>query len=498
MLEVLLTFLVTTVGVGGSVFVYANRKQKEESSKKEVEAENKAKKIVLDAEEKALHIKRKSEEDEIRVKKELAEKEKRAEIEKEKANLVKEEYEKKEKLIEGERESLNQRTKQLEEKINEQISKLDGIAGLTKEEAKKIILENTEKSLSQQIGKRIAEAEEKVKTDVDDKARELLVDAMQHGANDYVAEYTVSTVHLPSKDVKGRIIGKEGRNIRSFEEQTGVTLDLDESPEAVRISCFDSVRREIARVSLERLIKDGRVHPARIEEVVAKTREEIDKIMYKEGEKLSHKVGIYNLPPDLIQNLGKYKYRYSYGQNMIEHTLEETKIGTKIAHEIGADVTVTKLACLLHDIGKIFTDKEGSHIELAAEYLAKFDIPKKVIEAVEDHHKDHPRSVEGMIVQIADTISGGRPGARYEDYEVYAKRMTGLEEAALSFAGVDKAYAISAGREVRVMLKADEVDDASAVKLADDIATKIQKENTYPGTVKVTVIREMRAIGVAK
>lgn len=498
MLEILLTFIVTAVGVGGGVFVYGNRKQAEKSSKIEDEAENKAKKIILDAEEKALGIKKRSEEDEIKIKKELAEKEKRIEIEKEKANLIKIEFEKKEKLLETEREGLTQRTKSLDEKINEQISKLDGIAGLTKEEAKRIILETTEKSLAQQIGKRIAEAEEKVKADVDDKARELLADAMQHGANDYVAEYTVSTVHLPSKDVKGRIIGKEGRNIRSFEEQTGVTLDLDDSPESVRISCFDSVRREIARVSLELLIKDGRVHPARIEEVVAKTRADIDKIMYKEGEKLSHKMGIYNLPAELIQNLGKYKYRYSYGQNMIEHTLEETKIGTKIAHEIGADVTVTKLACLLHDIGKVFTDKEGSHIELAAEYLSKFDIPKKVIEAVEDHHKDHPRSVEGMIVQIADTISGGRPGARYEDYEVYAKRMVGLEEAALSFAGVDKAYAISAGREVRVVLKADEVDDASAIKLADDIATKIQKENTYPGTVKVTVIRELRAVGVAK
>ncbi|HHH14157.1 MAG TPA: HD domain-containing protein, partial [candidate division WWE3 bacterium] len=326
----------------------------------------------------------------------------------------------------------------------------------------------------------------------------ILVDAMQHGATDYVAEYTVSNVYLPSPEIKGKIIGKEGRNIRSFEEQTGVTLDLDESPDTVRISSFDAVRREIARVSLERLIKDGRIHPARIEEVVAKTRAEIEKIMFKEGEKLCHKVGVYNLPRDIIANLGKYKYRYSYGQNMIIHTLEETQIGVKIAKEIGADVNIVKLACLLHDIGKVFTDKEGSHIELGVEYLRKFNLPEAVITAVAEHHEDHPSTVEGAIVQIADNISGGRPGARYEDYEAYAKRLKALEDTALSFEGVEKAYAISAGRELRVIVNSDKTDDASAVKLANDIAEKIQKNHSYPGTVKVTVIREKRAVGVAK
>lgn len=498
MLEIIFTFLLTSVSVGTGVYVYTNNKKLAEKSQREEEAESRAKKIIIDAEEKALYTKKRSEEEEIKIKRELAEKENKLRIERDKLQLSKEEVEKKEKALQKERDNLSHKTKQIEERMNEQTSKLEDIAKLTKEEAKKLILENTERNLSQDIGKRIAEAEEKIKAEVDEKARELLADAMQHGATDYVAEYTVSTVHLPSKDIKGRIIGKEGRNIRSFEEQTGVTLDLDESPEAVRISCFDPVRREIAKISLERMIKDGRVHPARIEEIVSKTAAEIDKIMYKEGEKLSHKVGIYNLPREIIQNLGKYKYRYSYGQNMIEHTLEETKIGTKIAHEIGADVTITKLACLLHDLGKVFTDKEGNHIELGAEFLGKFDIPRKVIDAVEDHHKDHPRSVEGVIVQIADSISGGRPGARYEDYEDYAKRMQGLEKTAMDFDGVDKAYAISAGREVRVIVNAQEIDDAGATKLANDVAAKIQKENTYPGTVKVTVIRETRATGVAK
>lgn len=462
------------------------------------EAEAKAKEIKLEAQEEALKIKEQAEKSVREKTKEVDEKERNVAIEKSKLEVKEQELESKKKINDELKANYEKKQEELDKVLNKQIEKLENIANLSKDEAKNIILGNVEKKLEHEIGRRIVEAEEKIKSDVDEKAKELLVDAMQHGANDYVAEYTVSTVGIPSEDVKGRIIGKEGRNIRAFEEQTGVNLDLDEAPNSVRISSFDPIRREVAKIALQRLIKDGRIHPARIEEVVAKTKAEIDKITLKEGEALCHKVGVYNLPSDIVQNLGKYKYRYSYGQNMIQHTLEETQIGVKIAKEVGANITTTKLACLLHDIGKVFTDKEGSHIELGAEYLRKMRVREDIVKAVEEHHEDHPNSIEGAIVQIADNISGGRPGARYEDYEKYAKRMKDLESTATSFSAVDKAFAISAGRELRVIVDAEKSDDESAIKLANDIADKIQKNHSYPGTVKVTVIRETRAVGVAK
>ncbi|PJA41430.1 ribonuclease Y, partial [candidate division WWE3 bacterium CG_4_9_14_3_um_filter_34_6] len=293
----------------------------------------------------------------------------------------------------------------------------------------------------------------------------------------------------------GKIIGKEGGIIRAFEDKTGVNVDFEDGE--VRLSSYDSVRREIARVSLETLLKDGRIHPARIEEVVAKTTEEIDKVILNAGEELCQTVGVYNLPKELVKKLGNYKYRTSYGQNMIQHTLEETKMGVKLANEIGADVAITKLACLLHDIGKVITDKEGNHIELGADYLKQFNIPAKVISAVREHHMDKPSSIEGVLVQIADSISGSRPGARYADFENFIKRMQSLEEAAKSFDGVDKAFAISAGRELRVIVQPQEITDVEAVNLSNKIAKKIEVEQTFPGTVKIIVIRETRAVSTA-
>ena len=486
------------MGSGAGFYWYFNKKGESINSQKLEEAKAKAKEKILEAQEEAMKIKNKAEEESKKRERGILESEKKIEIEKEKLSIKKEEIEKREKTLEEAKGEIQQKNNKLQEAINKQIEKLEDIANLNKDEAKKIILDSIEKKLSDQISKKIREAEEKTKSEVDEKAKELLIDAMQHGVTDYVAEYTVSTVFLPSEDLKGRIIGKDGRNIRAFEEQTGVNLDLDESPDTVRISCFDPIRREVAKISLERLIKDGRIHPARIEEVVAKTKAELDKIIFKEGEALCHKVGVYNLPTDIIQNLGKYKYRYSYGQNMIEHTLEETKIGVKIANEVGADVNIVKVACLLHDIGKVFTDKEGNHIELGVDYLKKFNVSEKVIKAVAEHHEDHPNTVEGVIVQISDSISGGRPGARYEDYDAFAKRMKTLEETAKQFEGVDKAFAISAGRELRIIADASKLDDNQSIKLANDIAEKIQKDHTYPGTVKVTVIRETRAVGVAR
>ncbi len=460
------------------------------------EAENKAKQIVLDAKDEALKIKERADEEAQTIRNKAAEDQKRLENKLDELNNKIKESENKENQLKSLQGQWQKKNEEIEKLRLEQVDKLESISSLTKDEAKKLILDNLEATLNNEVARKIKESEEKIQLEVDTKAKELLVEAMQHGSTDYVPEYTISTVKLPDEEVKGRIIGKEGRNIRTFEDLTGVNIDFEEGGE-LRISSFDAIRREVARLSMETLIKDGRIHPARIEEVIQKTQENLDKIITQAGEELCAKVGVFNLPKELVKKLGIFKYRTSYGQNMIQHTLEETQIGVKIANEIGADVAITKLACLLHDIGKVITDKEGNHIELGVEYLRKFNIPKPVLAAVADHHNDKPSSIEGVIVQIADSISGSRPGARYEDYESFLKRMNTLEDAAKSFPGVDKAFAISAGREVRVIVKPEDINDVEAVKLSHDIAQKIENEQTFPGTVKVVVIRELRSVATA-
>ena len=381
----------------------------------------------------------------------------------------------------------------------ELIDKLEKVAGLTREEAKSWLLKQLDDQLAEEVARRIKEATEKAKAEAEEKAKEVLVEAMRHGATNYVPEYTVSTVKIPDEDVKGRIIGKEGRNIRAFERATGVDLDLDETPGEIRLSSFDPIRREVAKMALRNLIADGRIQPSRIEEEVVRARREIARITFEEGKKLAQAVGVYSLPTELLEILGKFKFRFSYGQNMIAHTLEETKIGIALAAELKANVDTVRLGCLLHDIGKVVTDEEGSHVELGVKLLQRFHVPQPEIACVAKHHEDTEfTSVEAMVVYIADAMSGARPGARYEDYEEYAKRLRKLEETAKSFAGVAEAYAIQAGREVRVMVQPEELSDAATVKLAHYLKLKIEKELTYPGTVRVTVIREVRATEVAK
>lgn len=509
-IETILISLISTLGTAGLVYLLVTKTNKKAGpSAPEVavatppqvdqlikEAENKAKQIVLDAKDETLQLKEKAETDIRAERSKLVEDQKRLESKLDELNNKIKESENKENQYKSLQDTWKKKNEEIERLRQEEVSKLESISSLTKEEAKKLILSNLENSLNNEMAKKIKEAEEKIQLEVDTKAKELLVEAMQHGSTDFVPEYTISTVKLPDEDVKGRIIGKEGRNIRTFEDLTGVNIDFEEGGE-LRISSFDAIRREVARLSMETLVKDGRIHPARIEEVIKKTQENLDKIILAAGEELCTKVGVYNLPKELVKKLGIFKYRTSYGQNMIQHTLEETQIGVKIANEIGADVAITKLACLLHDIGKVITDKEGNHIELGVDYLKKFNIPKQVLAAVAEHHDDKPSSVEGVIVQIADSISGSRPGARYEDYESFLKRMTALEDAAKSFAGVDKVFAISAGREVRVIVKPEEINDVEAVKLSHDIAEKITSEQTFPGTVKVIVIRELRSVSTA-
>lgn len=464
------------------------------------EAQTEAREIVFSAKEEALKIKKDAEDEIKRLRLESLEIEKRLALKEENIDRKGGALEEREKYLLSRQEDLEKRINDLEIIKQEQLAKLERVANLTKDEAKKLILEATKDKLKEEIAKEIREAENEAREESDKRAREILVEAMQKGATDYVAEYTVSNVKIPDEEIKGRIIGKEGRNIRAFEQATGVDVDLDETPNVIRLSSFDSVRREIARVALEKLIADGRIQPIKIEEIVEHTKKDIEKIMFSEGEKLCHTIGVYNLPPELIAMLGRFKYRFSYGQNMISHTIEETKIGVALAQEIGADVNVVRLGCLLHDIGKVITDEEGTHIQLGVDLLKKYNLPAPVIDCVASHHEDVPfASKEAILVYIADAISGSRPGARYEDYDEYIKRLTDLENIAKSKKGVDAAFAFQAGRELRVIVKPDQITDDEAVIIAHEITQEIQERiKNYPGQIKVTVIREFRSTDVAK
>lgn len=372
------------------------------------------------------------------------------------------------------------------------LAKLEKVSGLTRDEARKLLLSELEKELTTQKAKRIRQLEEDLKVQAQEKTREILVEAMRHGATDYVAEYTISKVSVPTEEIKGRIIGREGRNIRAFEQATGVEIELDETND-IRISSFDPIRREVARRALEQLIADGRIQPQRIEEVVAQTKRKLEDFLLEEGKRIANECGTYNLPLELLRLIGRYKFRTSYGQNLAQHTIEETKMGVAIANEVGANVEIVRLGCLLHDVGKVVTEEEGTHVRLGVGIAKKFGLPREVIDCIAQHHEDRPFSqVESAIVWISDAISGARPGARYEPYEDYKREMEKIENIAKGFAGVAQAYAFEAGREVRVIVKPEEVDDDKISVLAFDIAKKLEEEAKYSGQVKVTVIREIR------
>jgi ribonuclease Y len=376
---------------------------------------------------------------------------------------------------------------------DEYIGKLAKVAKMTPDEAKKALLDEVQTDLTAEIAKKIRLAEEKIKEEAAERAREILLDAMKHGATGYVAEYTVSSVTVPNEDVKGRIIGAGGRNIRAFEKEAGVEIEIDETNE-IRLSSFDSVRREIAKRALEILIKDARIQPSRIEEVIKQVKAQMEDVLLEEGKKICHECGVFNLPVELMRLIGRFRFRTSYGQNLGIHTIEETKMGVAIAEEIGANADVVRLGCLLHDVGKIVTNEEGNHVELGVNLLKKYGMPKDVIACVAEHHEDKPfSSNESVIVWMADAISGSRPGARYEPHEDYVKRMTKIEDVAKGFPGIDSVYAFQAGRDVRVIVNPDEVDDDKLTVLAHDIARKLEKEAEYAGQIKVSVIREVRA-----
>jgi len=403
-----------------------------------------------------------------------------------------------EKLLRSKEDELQKIKQEVEDTKKKEVERLEKISALTKDEAKKLILSATEKRIAEDLARKIKEAEDEIKLQADQKAKEIFVESMQHGVTDWVTEYTVSTVHLPDEEMKGRIIGREGRNIRSFERATGVEIEIDESND-IRLSSFDTVRREIARRSIEKLIRDRRIQPSRIEEVVEKTKQEVEKIMMEEGEKICHAVKVYRLHPELVKLLGRFKFRFSYGQNMLAHTLEETRIGIQIANEVKANVNVVRLGCLLHDIGKVVTEEEGTHVQLGVDLARKYRLPEEVVACIAEHHEDKPfSSAESRIIWVADAASGGRPGARYEPHEEYAEHMGQIEEVANKFPGVIEAFAYQAGRDVRVLVKPEEVSDDELMVLASKIAKKLEEEASYAGQIKVTCIREIRASDVTK
>lgn len=462
------------------------------------EAQARAREIIVEAKDEALAIRTKAEQETRQLHKTLEEQQRSLDQKIDRIDQRLSQLDERDQSLEKVRKELTEQRQQLDTTRQEVLSKLESVSGMTQDEAKGALFETLEKKLAKEMATFIRQKEEETKNEAQERVKEILIDAMKHGATDYVAEYTVSVVQLASEEDKSRIIGKAGRNIRTFERVTGVDVDLDVSPTEVRLSCFDPVRREIARISLERLVKDGRIQPARIEEIVKKVATELDRIMFEEGKKLCHEVGIYNLPSELMQLLGRFKYRFSYGQNLIAHTLEETQIGIKLAHELGIDVNIVKLGCLLHDIGKVSPETEGSHIELGVKIAKKYGLPKAVIDCIAQHHEDEPfTSPESMVVYISDAISGARPGARYENYEEYVQRLEKLETIAMEYAEVDHAFAIQAGREIRVILIPEKSKDDDVQVLAMKIRDRVKNEMTYPGTVTVTVIRETRNQQVA-
>lgn len=388
----------------------------------------------------------------------------------------------------------------LAEQIQKQIAELERISGLSSEEAKHLLLEQLKIDLQQEANNLIRENENHIREVADEKAKEILTTVMQRCVIDQVVESTVTSVNLPSDEMKGRIIGREGRNIRALETLTGVDLIIDDTPEAVVLSCFDPVRREIAKLALEKLVSDGRIHPVRIEEMVEKSRQEIENKIKKEGENAAMEMGIMNLNKELIKTLGRLYYRTSYGQNVLQHSLEVGHIAGMIAAEIGANVKVAKRAGLLHDIGKaVDQTKEGTHIELGVELARKYGEREEIIHAIEAHHDDiTANTIEAVLVKLADAVSAGRPGSRRDTLEIYIKRLQKLEEIALSYDGIKQSFAVQAGREIRVVVQPEKFDDMASTRLARDIAKRIEEELDYPGQIRVTVVREIRTTEIAK
>ena len=505
-MEIIIPIIAAVLGIGGgagAVFVYNKRNENGGKNKADDlvrKAKNEASDIVSKARTEAADIAEKSKADEDERRKELRKTENRLterealldgkldQIEKKSEKLVKQEKE----IEDLKNEIRDIRTKQQE--------KLEKIAGLTKAEAKDKLMAMTERDIKEDLAGLVKKEQEAIKRDIDETAQAVLVTAMERMSSEVTADRTITALKLPDDEMKGRIIGKEGRNIQALQRATGVDIMVDDTPGMVVLSSFDPIRRQVARYALERLMKDGRINPTSIEDAVSKAEREIDKEVMRAGEDAAREVGVVGIPHEMLHLLGELKFRTSYGQNVLLHSIEMAHIAGMIAEEIGADKRVAKTATLLHDIGKAVTHKiEGKHAEIGAELAKKYGLPDDVVHAIAAHHDDiEPTTPEAIIVKICDALSAARPGARNISAENFAERMRDLENIATSFTGIDKAYAISAGREIRVIVEPKQVDDLTALKLARDIADKIEATMSYPGVIKVNVIRETRAIEYAK
>ena len=513
-LSIILIVVGIAVGLGtgfGIGIVYRKKVAEREIGSAEAEAtrlineairsgESRKKEMLLEAKDE-IHKSRTEHEKEVKERRaELTKQERRLQQKEETLDKKTDAFERKEEELAKKMEVLAQTQAEAEQAKAAQMKALEAISGLTQEQAKQHLLKSVEDEVRHETALKIKEIEQQLKDEADEKAREILSIAIQRCAADHAAETTVSVVTLPNDEMKGRIIGREGRNIRTLETITGVDLIIDDTPEAITVSSFDPVRREIARLALEKLIADGRIHPTRIEDMVEKARKEVDRTIREEGERACYETGVHNLNPELVKILGRQKYRTSYGQNVLNHSVEVSHIAGLMAAELGVDVALAKRAGLLHDLGKsIDHEVEGSHVQLGADMARKYKENPVVVNAIEAHHGDvEPKTVIAVLVQAADAVSAARPGARRENVENYIRRLQKLEELTGSYPGVEKAFAIQAGREVRIMVKPEQVTEDNMILLARDIAKKIESELEYPGQIKVNVIRETKAVEYAK
>jgi ribonuclease Y len=503
---VIVTLIGLAIGVAAGYFYHRNvadKKVKSAEARAEdivAKAEARSKDIGVQAKEEALKLRTQAEQEIARKRQDIDRQEER--VQKRHENL-----DKRLENLERRERNLNKRQSQMDRKANEidklneqRLSELERVSAMTRDEAKAELLVMVESESKQDMTRIIRQVEADVKQEADRKARGIIVMAMQRVASDQVSETVVSAVPLPSDDMKGRIIGRQGRNIRAFENATGVDVIVDDTPEAIILSGFDPVRREVARLAMSRLITDGRIHPARIEKLVKKAREEVDQTIVEEGERAVFEAGVRRLHPDIVKLLGRLKFRTSYGQNQHAHAIEASRLAVIIANEVGADIEICREGALLHDLGKAIDHEiEGPHAIIGADVAKRCGVNAKVINCIASHHHEiEQESLEAVIVEVADAISGARPGARRESLENYVKRIKALEEVANSFKGVEESFAIQAGREIRIIVRPEEVDDYESIKMSKDIARQVEESLEYPGQIKVTVIRETRAIDYAK